>query len=85
MKIIKIERMELGGDKIVVTVEGYPHAQPVFDAKITAKDLEVALKAWKINQDEVDAINTAAKDEVKPPVTLSSELTAMIGTDIKID
>ena len=63
MKIIKIETW--GTDKIIVTVEGYSHAQPTFDATIKPADLEIALKAWAVNQDEVDAINNAPKP---PPV-----------------
>ena len=73
MKILKITNW--GEDKIIVAVEGYPHAQPTFDAKIEPKDLEIALKAWKINQDEVDAINNAPKPPpVKPDITAVTDL-----------
>jgi hypothetical protein len=83
MKITKIDRTQMGdGDKIIVTVSGYPHAQPVFDAKITPEELEVALKAWKVNQDAVDAINAQAKNTVVEPV-LSAELKALINKEIK--
>lgn len=70
-------------DKIVVTVEGYPHAQPVFDSNITPEELEVALKAWKVNQDAVDAINEAVKQAIPPAKPDISKLTAMIGANIK--
>ena len=84
MKITKIEKADMGGEKIVITVEGYEHAQPVLDAKITPEELEVALKAWKVNQDAVDAINLAAKTaQPKEPVVVDSKLTDMIGKDIK--
>ena len=81
MKIEKIASfME---DKIVVTVEGYSHAQPVFDAKITPEELEVALKAWKVNQDAVDAINAVAQAQPKVEPVVDSKLTAIIGKEIK--
>jgi hypothetical protein len=84
MKILKITNQNIGAEKIVVEVEGYPHAQPVFDAKITPEELEVALKAWKINQDEVDLLNSNASKEVKPVVEVDSKLTALIGKEIKL-
>ena len=81
MKITKIEPWE---DKIIVEVEGYPHAKPTFDAKISPEDLEVALKEWKIKQDEVDAINLASRTAPpKDPTTVDSKLIDMIGKDIK--
>ena len=83
MKILKIEKENLDGEKIIVHLEEYPHAQPVFDADISAKDLEIALKAWAVNQDEVDAINRAKSEEVKSEPILSAELKAMEGTTIK--
>jgi hypothetical protein len=75
MKITKIKIFE--GDKIVVTLEEYPHAQPVFDAKITPEELEVALKAWKVNQDAVDALNASKQAEPKVEPVLSAELKAL--------
>ena len=83
MKITKIEKVDLNGEKIIVTLEEYPHAQPVFDAKITPEELEVALKAWKVNQDEVDALNAQAKSVVVEPKEIDSKLTALIGKEIK--
>jgi DNA integrity scanning protein DisA with diadenylate cyclase activity len=83
MKIIKIADLDLMGDKIIVEVEGYPHAQPVFDAKITPEELEVALKAWKVNQDAVDALNTSRQAETKVEPVLSAELKAMEGKVIE--
>jgi hypothetical protein len=83
MKINKITNQNIGGEKIVVEVEGYPHAQPVFDADIKPADLEVALKAWKVNQDSVDIINAQAKANVAEPKEVDSKLTAMIGKEIK--
>ena len=71
MKIEKIDTFEEG--KIIVTVSGYPHAQPVFDATLTKEELETALIAWQKNQDEVDAINEARKTEHTPvPVDISA-------------
>ena len=84
MKILKITNQNIGGDKIVVELENYPHAQPVFDAKITPEELEVALKAWKVNQDAVDAINAQAKNAVVEPKEIDSKLTALIGKEIKL-
>ena len=83
MKIINIKQQNIGGEKIVVEVEGYPHAQPVFDAKITPEELEVALKAWKVNQDAVDETNRQASLSTKENPTVDVKLTALIGKDIK--
>jgi hypothetical protein len=82
MKIIKIEKWE--EDKIIVTLEEYPHAQPVFNANISKSDLETALKAWAINQDEVDAINAQRIEEAKPiqELKLSNELKEMEGLEV---
>jgi len=55
MNIIKTTQFE--GDKIIVEVEGYPHAQPVFDATLSEQDLQEAVDAWAINQSEIDSIN----------------------------
>ena len=83
MKILKIEPdNSLEEPSIVVTVEGYPHAQPIFPADISDKDLPNLLKAWKVNQDAVDAENEARKLEVKTEPDISS-LKALEGTDIK--
>lgn len=84
MKILKIEAENgLEEPSIVVTLEEYPHAQPVFPADTKAEDLPNLLKAWKINQDAVDAENEARKSEVKIEPTISEELKALEGTDIK--
>lgn len=81
MKILSIKPFD---DKIIVEVEGYSHAQPVFPADIKPEDLETALKAWKVNQDEVDAINAQAlidaANKVEPKV--DSKLTDLIGKEI---
>ena len=53
--IINTEPMEDG--QIMVTVEGYPHAQPVFADTLTGQVLQDAVDAWAINQDEVDSLN----------------------------
>lgn len=83
MKILKIEPIKMEeGEKIIVTIEEYPHAQPIFDAGISAKDLEIALKEWKINQDEVDAINKARREEIKPISVLDVELKDLEGKEI---
>jgi len=83
MKITKITNQNIGGEKIVVEVEGYPHAQPVFDANITPKDLEIAIKEWAVRQDEVDAINAQAKNVVVPVVEVKAELKSLEGKIIK--
>jgi hypothetical protein len=83
MKITKITNQNIVPEKILVEIEGYPHAQPVFDAKITPEELEVALKAWKVNQDAVDAINAQAKNAVVEPKEVDSKLTALVGKEIK--
>jgi len=77
MKIEKIEQDSLG---LIVTVEGYPHAQPVFPADISEEDLKTKLAEWKINQDEVDAINAQAK--VAPTPIDISTLKALEGKEI---
>jgi tRNA nucleotidyltransferase/poly(A) polymerase len=82
MKIQKIEKADFDGEKIVVTLEEYPHAQPVFDANITAKDLETALKAWAVNQDAVDEINRQASLQPKPEPEVKQELKNLIGKTI---
>ena len=84
MKILNIKSENIGGEKIVVELENYPHAQPVFDAKITPEELEVALKAWKINQDEVDAINEQARLDAQGKVepVVDKKLTDLIGKEI---
>jgi hypothetical protein len=74
MKILKIERMDLDGEKIVVHVEGYDHAQPVFDANISEEELKTKLKEWKKNQDEVDAINKKRADEAKQKIKLEPKV-----------
>lgn len=79
MKILKIELEE---QEIIVTVEGYPHAQPVFPADTKPGDLKGLLEAWKINQDEVDAINAAAKLAPAPIPTDITELKKLEGTEI---
>ena len=78
MKILKIETFE--EDKIVVTVEGYPHAQPVFLADTKAEDLPALLKVWKVRQDAVDLINAQTKIKVAP--IISAELKALEGKGI---
>ncbi len=85
MKILKMTAKEPGWEnKIVVEVEGYPHAQPVFDATLTADELKAALKAWQINQDAVDAINKAAREAPPPPVpVVKKELKGLEGKEIK--
>lgn len=81
MKINKITQTDLG---IEVEAEGYPHAHPVFPADISAKDLKTALKAWKINQDEVDAINKAAQEAPVPaPKEVRKELKDLEGVEIE--
>ena len=75
MKILKIENWEK--DKIIVTIEEYPHAQPVFPIDTKAEDLKGLLEAWKVNQDEVDAIN--ANPPAKPEPIDISELKKLEG------
>ena len=81
MKIKSITQFELDDTKIIIDLEEYHHAQPVFNASISAKDLETALKAWKINQDAVDAINAAVGAPPKP-VTDISHLDSLVGKTI---
>jgi hypothetical protein len=79
MKILKITNQNIGGEKIVVELENYPHAQPVFPADTKAADLPALLQAWKKNQDEVDAINAAALAAPKPVPVVAKELLDMVG------
>jgi hypothetical protein len=74
MKILNIKNTELNGEKIIVEVEGYPHAQPVFNADIDEKTLKEKLLAWKINQDKVDEINRQAILNIKPVTEIKQEL-----------
>jgi len=62
MKILNITKEN---EEIIVEVEGYPHAQPVFPADITEAELKTKLQEWKTNQDEVDEINRNRKKEKK--------------------
>jgi len=55
MKILKISQFMEG--KIIVEVEGYPHAQPVFDANITKEELQIKVDEWAVIQSEIDQIN----------------------------
>ena len=83
MKIISITPMTLDGEKIVVTLAEYPHAQPVFPADTKAADLASLLDAWQKNQDAVDAINAAALAAPKPPkAEVAKEMKDLIGKDI---
>jgi hypothetical protein len=83
VKILKIEQENFpDGDKIVVHVEGYDHAYPVFDADITEKDLKTALAEWKVNQDAVDAINAQAKVATPVVATDISKLKSLEGKEI---
>jgi len=80
MKILNIK--PAFDDMIEIEVEGYPHAQPVFPADTKAEDLPNLLKAWKVNQDEVDAINAQAKLVSKIEPTISEELKALENKEI---
>ena len=83
MKILKIELDESFEEpSIVVTVEGYSHAKPVFLATITEEELKIKLEAWRVNQDAVDAINEAAKIAPKPVPVDISELKKLEGKEI---
>lgn len=82
MKILKIKPIELDGKKIIVEVEGYPHAQPVFDADITEAELKKKLEEWKINQDNVDRINSEAKFTIQTLTSISPTLLSMINKEI---
>lgn len=82
MKITNIKILDQ--NKIVVTIEEYPHAQPVFPADITAKDLETALKAWKINQDDCDRLNAEAKTNPPGEQTVNGDLKDLIGKEINL-
>lgn len=79
MIILKIEPYE--NDKIIVTVEGYPHAKPVFNANLSPDELQTALKEWKVRQDAVDAVN--AQRNPTPSITVNPLLKALEGTDVK--
>jgi len=80
MKILSIQKFD--ESKIILKIEGYLHAQPVFDANITAKDLEIKLKEWKVNQDECDRINAENLATVKPVLEIKKELTNLINKNI---
>ena len=83
MKILNIK--PAFDDMIEIEVEGYPQAQPVFPADTKAEDLPNLLKAWKVNQDEVDAINAQAKLVSKIEPTISEELKALENKEIQMD
>ena len=92
MKILEIESANFEQasetNTIMVTVEGYPHAKPVFDASLTGAELRQALLDWKDNQDAVDEINRNATAPTRPQVKakqakqIKSEYSALIGLDI---
>lgn len=91
MKIEKIEKCgqmpcgETGQmqEAIMITVEGYPHASPVFPATTKKEDLPALIKAWKVKQDAVDAENTSRLAQPAPAPVVISALKALEGTDIK--
>jgi hypothetical protein len=79
MKIVKIEHENIDGEKIIVHLEGYPHAQPVFDADISEEELNTKLEAWKITQDAIDSINNGTAspeiiEQYKPKPPFDAEL-----------
>ena len=78
MKILKIRRFDK--ENIIVEVEGYEHAQPVFPADITPTELRTKLKEWKVNQDRVDEINANPPTPPTPPDI--SELKDLEGKEI---
>ena len=68
--IIKTENTKEG---IMVNVEGYLHAHPVFPIDTLEADLQGLVDAWTIIQDEIDSINngTASQeiiDKHKPKI-----------------
>jgi len=44
-------------NKLIVTVENFPHAQPVFPNNLTEQELQEAVDVWATNQAEIDSIN----------------------------
>jgi len=82
MQILKIEKADMGGEKIIVTVSGYPHAQPVFDATLSEQELQEAVDAWAVNQTEIDSINNGTatpeiieKHKPLPPAKTIQDIT----------
>ena len=79
MKILKITQENIDGkDEIIVEVEGYPHAQPVFDNGLTEEELQTKVDEWAIIQSEIDSINngTASQeiiDKHKPKVKFNAD------------
>jgi hypothetical protein len=55
--IIKTEESPFGENDIMVTVEGFPNAQPVMSSELSEAELQTAVDAWAVNQAEVDSIN----------------------------
>jgi hypothetical protein len=51
MKILKTEPYE--ENEIILTIEEYPFAQPIFRNDLTEQELAIALQEWAINQDEI--------------------------------
>jgi len=77
MKIIKTDQWQ--DNKIIVTVEGFPHAQPVFDSNLTQEELQIKVDEWAIIQSEIDSINngTATQeiiDKHKPKIKFNAIL-----------
>jgi hypothetical protein len=60
MKILKISQFNYDKELIVIKVEGYPHAEPVFPNGLSDEEIQKRLEAWKINQDAVDDENKRA-------------------------
>lgn len=81
MKILSIIPWNDGtGDRIIVRIEGYDHAQPTFPATIKSEELKVALLNWKIAQDASDVLNAP---KIPPPEPIvSAELTALVGKEM---
>lgn len=83
MKILKIEQSSFGDENsIIVTIDKYPHAQPVFPADTKAEDLKGLLEAWKINQDEVDDANATESLMIKEEVKVNQEILDLVNTNI---
>jgi len=65
MKILNIKSFD--AEQIVVEVEGFPHAQPVFPNTLTEQELQTAVDAWAYKQDLIDKKNkgTATEEELE--------------------
>ena len=54
VNILETKETDLG---LQVSVEGFSHAQPVFEKGLSQEEIQTKVNEWAINQSEIDSIN----------------------------